>query len=167
MLPFPSVIKGSHYSFISRSLSSLSDCRANITHGSDLISVKEDYSFALTRIDIVYNSLVDTQGVLPRAWPPSAVLEGKDPHISSLKMAPSTDRRSRPSSSNSRKDKRNTQAQARDLLQTLKTGLKRKHYCWAFAFPVCCCSASHSREFELSNWSLVPSRIESDKSASS
>ncbi|GAB1296597.1 Protein AATF [Apodemus speciosus] len=37
------------------------DARANITQGSDLISVKEDYSFALTRIDIVYNSLVDTQ----------------------------------------------------------------------------------------------------------
>ncbi|MEJ1272300.1 apoptosis antagonizing transcription factor [Cricetulus griseus] len=63
----------------SRSLSSLSDCRANITHGSDLISVKEDYSFALTRIDIVCNSLVDTQaGVATRLTSPSSA-EGKAP----------------------------------------------------------------------------------------
>lgn len=79
MLPFTSVIKGSHYSFISRSFSSLSDCSANITHGSDLISVKEDYSFALTRIDIVYNSLVDTLESVATRLTSLSSAEGKGP----------------------------------------------------------------------------------------
>lgn len=55
--------------------------------------VKEDYSFALTWIDTVYNSLVDSQAgsTSTTRLTPQAVLRGKDPHISSLKMAFSTE----------------------------------------------------------------------------
>lgn len=53
--------------------------------------VKEDYSFALTWIDTVYNSLVDSQAGSTTRLTPQAVLRGKDPHISSLKMAFSTE----------------------------------------------------------------------------
>lgn len=117
-------------------------------------SVKEDYSFALTRIDTVYNSLVDTRGQHPMFDAPSRAKGQGLSYIIIKDLASSLEQRGlRPSTS--RKDRREILKFKPDTwARVFKTAAKKALLLFLLYLPIATVQSSHSsREFAVSNGS--------------
>lgn len=117
--------------------------------------VKEDYSFALTRIDTVYNSLVDTRvGSIPCLTPPSRA-KGQGLSYIIIKDGVQPGARGPEAFHLQKGQKGNSQVQTWHLGQSFKNGCKKRHCsCFFCISRIATVQSSHSsREFAVSNGS--------------